>query len=97
MTPPISKTKLKKYRNHVRKELHAQLDALLNGTTRSGDGTMAVIDEMVEQALAGFGFNVRVHSLHPDATTTRMEAPATVEAGPEIGLVRSDPSEESKP
>lgn len=75
-------------RRRLRKLLHDDLDKLLNGMTTEDDGTvMTVLDSMTMRAISGYGFNVRVHSLHPDQTE-RKEAPATVEPGPPIGLVR---------
>lgn len=75
-------------RKRLRKVLHADLDKLLNGlTTEESGAEMTVLDSMTIRALAGYGFNVRVHSLHPDQTT-RQEAPGTVEPGPQVGLVR---------
>lgn len=75
-------------RRRLRKLLHDDLDKLLNGMTKEDDGTeLTVLDSMVMRAVAGYGFNVRVHSLHP-SQTTRLEAPATVEPGPQVGLVR---------
>ena len=75
-------------RRRLRKLLHADLDKLLNGTTTEDDGTvMTVLDSMTLRAVAGYGFNVRVHSLHPDQTT-RLEAPGTVSPGPQVGLIR---------
>lgn len=77
-------------RRRLRKLLHDDLDKLLNGMTTEDDGTeMTVLDSMTMRAVAGYGFNVRVHSLHPDQTT-RKEAPATVAPGPQVGLVRDD-------
>lgn len=77
-------------RKKLRGHLHDQLDALLNGTTKEDDGAeMLVLDSMTMRALAGYGFNVRVHSLHPDQTQ-RQEAPETVTPGPAVGLVRDE-------
>ncbi len=76
-------------RRRLWKMLHDDLDKLLNGSTTEEDGTvMTVLDSMTMRAVAGYGFNVRVHSLHPSQTTERKEAPATVEPGAPIGLVR---------
>lgn len=77
-------------RKKLRAELHAQLDVMLNGITQDTAGAdVLVLDDMTVRALAGYGFNVRVHSLHPDQTT-RQEAAGTVEQGPKVGLVRED-------
>lgn len=76
-------------RKRTRQHLHDQLDALLNGQTTEDDGeVMSVLDSMVKRALAGYGFNVRVHTLHPAQTETVKEAPGTVVAGPQVSLVR---------
>ena len=87
----MSRQKLATYRAHakrrLRQMLHNDLDALLNGDTEEDGVTMSVLDSMVNRALAGFGFNVRVHSIHP-SQTTKVEAPGTVEAGPALGVVR---------
>jgi len=74
-------------RARLRKHLHAQLDALLNGRTEEDGKTLTVIDSMTARAIEGFYFNVRVHSLHPSQTTVK-EAEGTVKAGPEIGLTK---------
>jgi hypothetical protein len=84
-TKPRTYTATAKQR--LRRLLHSQLDALLNGDTVEGGATISVLDSMVLRALQGFGFNVRVHSLHPDQTT-KVEAPGTVAPGPAVGLVR---------
>ena len=79
-------------RKRLRKFLHDQLDAMLNGETVENDGTkMSTLDSMTMRALEGFGFNVRVHSLPPgqlEGVGAVKEAPGTVEQGPQIGLVR---------
>lgn len=85
-------------RKRLRAELHAQLDALLNGLTVENDGTeMLTLDSMTMRALAGYGVNVRVHSLSPDQMRQVHEAAATVTEGPKVGLVReqddTDPNE----
>ena len=79
-----------KAKQRLRQMLHDQLDAILNGDTEEAGQVMPVIDSMVMRAVAGYGFNVRVHSLHPDQTT-KLEAGATVEPGPAVGLVRDVP------
>ena len=81
-----------KARKRLRRHLHDQLDAMLNGETVENDGTkMSTLDSMTMRALEGFGFNVRVHSLPPgqlEGDGALKEAPGTVEQGPQIGLVR---------
>ena len=74
-------------KRRLRQMLHADLDRMLNGETVEDGVTMTTLDSMVGRALEGFGFNVRVHALHP-SQTERREAPATVEPGPQVGLVR---------
>jgi hypothetical protein len=74
-------------KRRLRQMLHDQLDALLNGETLEDGKTISVLDSMVVRAVNGYGFNVRVHSLHPDQTQ-RVEAQGTVEPGAAVGLVR---------
>lgn len=76
-----------KAKQRLRQVLHDDLDRLLNGDTEEDGQRMSVLDSMVMRALAGYGFNVRVHSLHPDQTT-RLEAGATVNPRASVGLVR---------
>lgn len=77
-------------RRSLRKTLHGQLDAILNGMTDEDGVRMGVIDSMVLRALRGFGFNVRVHALHPNDPNLKAvsSAPGTVERGPALGLKR---------
>lgn len=84
---PKPTTYTAKAKLRLRQMLHDDLDRLLNGDTEEDGKQMSVLDSMVQRALAGFGFNVRVHSLHPDQTT-KLEAGATVKAGASLGLVR---------
>lgn len=79
-------------RKRLRHELHAQLDALLNGITVENDGSeMVTLDSMTMRALAGYGVNVRVHSLSPEQMRTVHEAAATVAEGPKVSMVREEP------
>lgn len=82
-------------RRRLRKLLHDDLDRGLNGMTIENDGTeMTTLDSMTMRALEGFGFSVRVHSLPPNQLAEGVkEAPGTVQPGPQIGLVREDPSD----
>ena len=77
-----------KLRRNLRKLLHEQLDSVLNGDTLEDGVTMSVMDSMVLRALQGFGFNVRVHALHPNDPAITAQAPETVAPGPAVGLVR---------
>lgn len=84
-----------KAKRRLRQMLHDDLDKMLNGETVENDGTkMTTLESMTMRALQGFGFNVRVHALPPESLTAGVkEAPATVEPGAQLGLVREDPKD----
>lgn len=75
-------------KKRLRKMLHDILDQNLNGMTEEAGETVSVMDSMTFRAINGCGFNIRVHALHP--TETRVEAEATISAGPAMRLMGRD-------